>query len=108
MNRDALFPESIQALTAQVSVSFGITAYNAGNGVLPTLKSLWQGLTSLNLSNCPIILSESHDQQTMSSAPSASIWAHETGARLVIDSDDHRRPLKQALNVIFERANSDV
>jgi hypothetical protein len=93
---------------ANSTVTFGISAYNAGDGVLPTLKSLWEGVCKLRLVNTRWILSESHDQPGLSSAEPATSWARAVGAKLDVDSSDRRRSIKEALNVVFDRAQSDV
>src|SRR5438309_12127866 len=90
------------------TVTFGIPAFNEGDGVLPTLRSLWQGLASLHLGGCRLILSESHAEASLSSVEPARRWAASVNANLDIDTTNRRRPKKEAVNCIFDRAASDV
>jgi hypothetical protein len=100
--------ETVRDLVSESTVGFGIPAYNEGDGILPTLQTLWKGLSRLGLTSSPLFLSESYDHTALSSAESASSWARGVGANLEIDSIDRRRSAKEALNVVFARATSDV
>jgi Glycosyltransferase like family 2 len=101
-------PDLVADWTSTASVSFGIPAYNEGDGILPTLRSLWDALGALRLTNSVVILSDSYDQPGRSSAPAATSWARDVGAKLEINTVDRRRSVKEALNVVFEQARSDV
>jgi hypothetical protein len=90
------------------TVAFGIPAYNEGDGILPTLRSLWEGLTEFGLTESRLILSDSHDSPFQSSIDAATAWAHGVGANLDVDGADRRRPKKEAINCLFDRAESDV
>jgi hypothetical protein len=108
MRRQNIDVETVKALIADRTISFGIPAYNDGDGVVTTLASLWEGITSLRINAGRLILSESYDQPLLSSAPAATAWARTVEANLTIDSCSRRRSLKEALNNIFENARSDV
>ena len=100
--------DAVRAMIADSTVAFGIPAFNEGDGIVPTLRSLWEGLASLQLGRCQLILSESHTHASLSSAEPAAEWAASVNANLHIDSANRRRPKKEAVNGIFDRANSDV
>jgi hypothetical protein len=108
MSRAKFDVDVVRDLISGATVGFGIPAYNEGDGILPTLRSLWEGLVTLRLTASPVILSDSYDEAGLSSAPPASLWAHSVGARLEVDSADRRRSLKEAVNVLFDRAETDV
>lgn len=108
MSRAKFDVDVVRDLISGATVGFGIPAYNEGDGILPTLRSLWEGLVTLRLMASPVILSDSYDEAGLSSAPPASLWAHSVGARLEVDSADRRRSTKEALNVVFDRAQCDV
>ena len=98
----------VRDLISDSTVGFGVPAFNEGDGILPTLESLWEGLSKLRLTASQLILSESYDQVALSSAQPAFEWARSVGAKLEIDSRDQRRSAKEALNIVFARARSDV
>lgn len=100
--------EPVRKAIAESTIAFGIPAFNEGDGVVMTLRSLWDGLTSLQLGGCRLILSESYSEPSLSSAKPAAEWAATTQASLHIDSASQRRPKKEAVNRIFDRAGSDV
>lgn len=108
MSRKKCDVDVVRDLISDFTVSFGIQAYNEGDGILPTLRSLWEGLVTTRLTASPVILSDSYDEAGSSSAPSASSWARRVGASLQVDSADRRRSSKEALNVVFDHAQSDV
>jgi Glycosyltransferase like family 2 len=108
MTRRRFDAEAVRALIGDATVAFAIPAYNEGDGVLPTLRSLWQGLADLRLTDSQLILCDSYDQESLSSADLSTAWAHEVGARLEVDSIAQRRSLKEALNSILDRARTDV
>src|SRR2546426_11939158 len=108
MNQTAIDVALVRRLMQDSQVSIGITAYNQADGVMPTLRSIWEGLGSLGLTETALILSESFETPTLSSADFAREWAVAVGANLEVDSSGKRRSLKEALNVIFEKAKSDV
>lgn len=88
------------------SVSIGIPAYNEGEGIVPTLDSVYDSLSALGMPKAPIILSDSSD--ATATVDAASEWARSKGAQLVIDRSDQRRNSKQARNVILDLATSDI
>lgn len=108
MRQPPINADSVAALIAGASVTFGIPAYNEADGVLPTLDSLWQGISRLGITNAVVILSDSCDLPNLSSAESASSWARSVGANLIVDSSEQRRSLKEALNILLARADTDV
>jgi hypothetical protein len=108
MSRMKFDVDVIRDLISGATVSFGIASYNEGDGILPTLRSLWEGLVTLRLTASPVILSDSYDEARLSSAQPAKLWARSVGATLEVDSAARRRSIKEALNVVFERAQSDV
>jgi len=99
---------AVRVLLAGSTLTFGIPAYNEGDGVIPTFVSLWEGLVQLGVTEAQIILSDSSDIAGRSSAEYATEWADSVGARLMVDSVDRRRSLKEALNATFECARSDL
>src|SRR5437773_1708314 len=104
-------PDDLDTVRQWVSgsrISVGIPAYNEAEGVLPTLKSLWEAFGTLGLADVPFVLSDSYDQRSLSSVASVARWARDNGAVLEVNSLPRRRSLKEALNDIFERARSDV
>jgi hypothetical protein len=98
----------IRQVASHTSLSIGIPAYDEGNGILPTLESIWRGLRSLDLTGTQLIVSDSYHLPELSSVPSASEWARRTGALIECDSVERRRTLKEALNIILDRADTDV
>jgi cellulose synthase/poly-beta-1,6-N-acetylglucosamine synthase-like glycosyltransferase len=100
--------DTLRTMIADSTIAFGIPAFNEGEGILPTLCSLWECLSSLQLGDCQLIVSESHLEASLSSAKSAERWAASVNANLDIQSANRRRPKKEALNHIFDLADSDV
>lgn len=88
-----------------ITITFGVSAYNEGNGIVSTLSSLWDGIQELGLNTSPIILSDS--SSTPTTVQVAKEWARTTGAYLIVDHSDERRSLKAALNVILKSCHSD-
>jgi hypothetical protein len=95
-------------LTAGSTIAFGVTAYNDGEAILPTLRSLWSAMSALELNGSAVILSESYDVPTLSCEKFAREWADTAGVRLQINSSARRRSLKEALNTVFDQAQADV
>lgn len=108
MDSPTVNADTVRDCISGFTVEFGIAAYNEGAGILPTLRSLWEGLTALDLRNSVLILSDSYDVPSLSSVMSATRWANTVGAHLEVDSVDRRRPKKEAVNCLFDRAKSDV
>lgn len=99
---------SLAGELAKLKVSFGIPAYNEANGIIPTLNSLWGAMQALQVSEAPIIVSDSADSPSRSSALHVQAWAANLGARLIVDQCAHRRSQKEALNNIFDIASADL
>ena len=97
-------PDQVEPYTLEI----GIPAYNEAAGVVPTLESIWAGLRGLAKGDAAIILSDSCTAPSLSSVEAATRWARQAGARLIVDHVDRRRSLKEALNAIFERSDSDL
>lgn len=89
-----------------ISITFGVSAYNEGEGIVATLASLWAGMQKLGLYSSPIILSDS--SSTYLTVQTAQEWADTSGANLIINYSDKRRSLKAALNVILEECHTDL
>jgi hypothetical protein len=88
------------------SVGFGIPSFNEGAGILPTLDSLWQGISSLGLESSTIILSDS--SETLATVDAANRWSARVGSRFHVDRSNRRRSLKEALNVVFDACPTDL
>lgn len=88
-----------------IEVTFGVSAYNEGSGIVSTLASLWNGIQELGLEASPIVLSDS--SSTMTTVQAAKEWAAATGACLIVNHSDERRSLKSALNTIINDCHSD-
>ncbi len=85
--------------------SFGVSSYNEGPGIEATLESLFQGMAALGMKESPILLSDSSsDGVTMQAALQ---WKENSGANLINLHSDTRRSLKQALNTLFDNAETD-
>jgi hypothetical protein len=108
MGQPRIDAAAVSGMMTGATVTFGIPAYNEAEGVLPTLDSLWQGMSKLGIANATVILSDSSDRPGLSSAESAWSWARTVGANLTVDRSDHRRSLKESLNVLLARADTDV
>jgi hypothetical protein len=100
-------PELVTQLTTH-TVSFGIPAYNEGKGIVPTLNSLWAGMRELGILDAPIIVSDSANTAPLAAAPHVTAWAAQVGGHVIVDHSDRRRSQKEALNNIFEIADSDL
>jgi len=100
--------ETVRELIAakRPSITIAIPAYGEGDGILPTLDSLWAAMSVLDLSDVPVFLSDSSMESATVDA--ATSWAQSVGAVLVVDHSDMRRSLKQALNVVIEQCYTDL
>ena len=104
-----LSTELLQTVMADHTVAFGVPAFNEGEGVVPTLVSLWDALALLELRDSQLILCESHTEASRSSVGPAKRWASAVSATtLFIDSVNRRRLKKEAVNRIFDLAKADV
>jgi len=108
LTRAPIDPSGVSQLINGATVAIGIPAFNEGDGVIPTLRSLWVGLSDLHLTDARVILIDSFDNASLSSAEPATRWANEVGANIEVESVSRRRSKKEALNAVFERAKSDV
>src|SRR5215211_5668140 len=90
----------------QLSISIGIPSYNEGSGVVHTLQSVYESVSSLDLVGSTLILSDS--SETTATVDAARSWARGKEVELVIDRSERRRVLKEARNVLMARASSDV
>lgn len=71
-----------------------------------TLQSVYESLLSLNLAGSTLILSDS--SETTATVDAARSWARGKEVELLIDRSQRRRVLKEARNVLMDRASSDV
>jgi glycosyl transferase family 2 len=108
MPRFTLDKSALQMRLSELSVGFAIAAYNEGDGILPTLASLWDGIRAVELVDSPIFLSDSSDSPELSSVEPTVRWAREVGSNMRVDHSDRRRSLKEALNVAFEHVTTDI
>lgn len=88
------------------TLTIGIPSYNEGGGILPTLRSLWAGLVDMERQDTLIFISDSSD--STATVRAAETWSRGASARCEISHSDTRRSLKEALNVILNRAQSDL
>lgn len=90
-----------------VTVEFGVSAYNEGRGVVRTLESLRSAGGKCGLP-VRILLSDSSD--TTETIDAAVEWAASCAddVDLQIDYSERRRSLKEANNVLLDRASSDL
>lgn len=97
--RDALREEAI-------GVTVVVPSYGEGQGIVPTLASLWDEMVQLGVSDATVLLSDSSpDNATVHAARQ---WASTVGCRLVVDHSDRRRSLKEALNVALDACDAEV
>jgi glycosyltransferase involved in cell wall biosynthesis len=90
----------------QTSLSVGIPAYNEGSGIVHTLQSVCESITTLGLVGVTVILSDS--SETTETVDAARFWAERRDVELIVDRSERRRSLKEARNVIMDRARSDL
>lgn len=97
--RDVLRQEAI-------GVTVVVPSYGEGEGIVPTLASLWDGMVQLGIADATVLLSDSSPDSATVDA--AGQWASTAGCRLMVDHSDTRRSLKQALNVALASCETDV
>ena len=90
----------------RIGVTVAVPSYGEGQGIVPTLTSLWDGMVQLAFSGATMFLSDSSPGSATVDA--ARQWASTVGARLVVDHSDRRRSLKQALNVALASCETEV
>lgn len=96
--------ESIQRQGLDVTVV--VPSYGEGEGIVPTLASLWQGMEALGLGGARVLVSDSSPSEDTIVA--ARKWASTTSCRMVIDHSEVRRSPKQALNVALEQCDTQI
>ncbi|MHB1553630.1 MAG: hypothetical protein ACYCSX_11330 [Acidimicrobiales bacterium] len=90
----------------RIGVTVAVPSYGEGQGIVPTLASLWDGMVQLAFSDATVVLSDSSPDSAIVDA--AGQWASTVSARLVVDHSVWRRSLKQALNVALATCETDV
>ncbi len=93
-------------MNQQPTLTIGISSYNEGRAILPTLRSLWAGLVDLGREDSLFVLSDSSD--SVDTVESFELWAQQVSANVEIHHSDVRRSLKEALNAILDVTESEV
>jgi glycosyltransferase involved in cell wall biosynthesis len=96
----------IEGRLRNLTIQFGISSYNEGHGIVATLESIFQGARICGIRTPSFVLSDSSD--TGETVSAAETWANTKSVSLVVDRSERRRSKKQAVNTIFERADSDL
>lgn len=108
MSQDGCTIERVRDVLRQeaIGITVVVPSYGEGQGIVPMLASLWDGMVQLGVSEAAVFLSDSSPDSTTVNA--ARQWALTVGCQLVVDHSDDRRSLKQALNVALDACQTDV